>query len=474
MNSLYASLSLILAEVILFLLVVCGALIFIKIKEQRKDKKALLALTEKIKESEDDRLNVLSIKLKETHDLDSDALTAAAKAIRDTEVEFYITMMNIYADRDSEALMGLDKNIAALTESKAKLGAIAATSQTPASIETDGAALDELKNENSRLQLELTASQTINERLEKELDASKKEMRETVAEFISAFSGGRDAAEEQLAKKEQDIAARKAEQQDEPTATIDEEPSTNIDEAEAPVIAEEAPAETAEETPAPEELAGAAKTEITEPSDNDEAALPIIEEPEAEEENNPFLSIDEDAIPGNTDDSSDNTIIHAVDESDPENNLDIDLGLEIDPTSPPSAAVTAAAATENADTPAVDDIDALLAANANDAPASAAKPAEAKSADEDLTPDDIDALIAASENETPAEITSENEKAAAEENVDTDDIDKLLSANSSSETPTPEEELDISADDIDAILDDIDMTSVNAVPSDKKKVEKAS
>jgi len=468
MNSLYASLSLIFAEIILFLIVVCGALIFIKVKEQRKDKKALLTLTEKIKASEDDRLNVLSIKLKEAHDLDSDALAAAAKTIRDTEIEFYITMMNIYANRDSEALMGLDKNIAALTESNAKLGAIAATSQTPASSVAGGAALDELKNDNSRLQHELAASQKINDHLEKELDTAKKEMRETVAEFISAFSGGRDAAEEKLAKKEQDIAASEAEkhdkQPDEPTAIIDKEPATNIDESDAPIAAEEAP----EETPPPAELT--ATDETSETVNNDEVAPAVIEEPNTEEENNPFLSIDEDAILDNTDDSSNDEIDHAIDEND----LDTDLDLEIDPTAPPSTTDTEVAATENADTPAVDDIDALLAANTNDAPVSAAEPAETKSADEDFNPDDIDALIAASENETPAAVASENGKAVAEENVDTDDIDNLLSANSSAETATPEEDLDISTDDIDAILDDIDMTSVSAVPSDKKEVEKAS
>ena len=463
MNSLYASLSLILAEVILFLLVVCGALIFIKIKEQRKDKKALLALTEKIKESEEDRLNVLSIKLKETHDLDSDALTAAAKAIRDTEIEFYISMMNIYADRDSEALMGLDKNIAALTESNTKLGTITVTSQTPTSSEAGGPALDELKNENTRLQSELTASQTIIERLENELEASKKEMRETVAEFISAFSGGRDAAEEQLAKKEQDIAARKAEQQDEPTETIGEEPATNIDETEIPVAAEEEPTEPAEETPAPEELAAAAETETTEQADNDEAAPAMVEELEAEEEINPFLSIDENAVPGNTDD-----------ESDPGSDLDIDLDLDIDPAPQPAAVVAEEAATENSDTPDVDDIDALLAANTSDAPASTAEPAETKSDEEDFDPDDIDALLAATANETPAEIAPEREKVAEEKSVDTDDTDNLLAANSATETATPEEALDINADDIDAILDDIDMTSVSAVSSDKKEVEKAS
>jgi len=464
MNSLYASLSLILAEIILFLLVVCGALIFIKIKEQRKDKKALLALTDKIKESEEDRLNVLSIKLKETHDLDSDALAAAAKTIRDREIEFYITMMNIYADRDSEALMELDKNIAALTESNANLGAIAVTSQTAASSVAGGAALDELKNDNSRLQHELAASQKINDHLEKELDMAKKEMRETVAEFISAFSGGRDAAEEKLAKKEQDIAASEAEQQDKLTAIIDEEPSTNIDEAEAPIVAEETP----EETPPPAELTAADET--IETVNNDGVAPTIIEEANTEEANNPFLSIDEDAIPSNTDVSPNDAIGHAVDEND----LDTDLGLEIDPTPHPSAAASKEEVIENLETPTIDDIDALLAASTSDAPASAAEPAETKSADEDFDPDDIDALIAISENETPAAVASENETAVAEENVDTDDIDNLLSANSSAETATPEEDFDISADDIDAILDDIDMTSVSAVPSDKKEVEKAS
>jgi len=427
MNSLYASLSLILAEVILFLLVVCGALIFLKVKEKRKDKKALLQLTEKIKEGEEDRLNVLSIKLKETHDLDSDALNAAAKEIHNIEIALYITMMNIYAERDSEALKKLEKNIAALTESSAKLGTITVENSSPATTEVNNEELNKLKNENSRLQHELTTSQQINERLEKELDTSKKEMRETVAEFISAFSGGRDAAEEKLAEKEKNNEVSQAAQQADTPALSDENPIA-IDEASANI----------EKTATAGEPPGASDKAL-ELAGNNETASPTMDEPEAaEEDNNPFLSIDEKTIANNDDKSSDNTVDHAMGESD----LDTDLGLDINPSSQPPEDNAKAETVETSDTPAVDDIDALLTANADSPPAAVP---EVKGADENFEPDDIDSLLAAN--------TATDKKTAAS---------------------ATDKESDISADDIDAILEDIDLTTASVVPSDNKEVEKAS
>ncbi len=431
MNSLYASLSLILAEVTLFLLVVCSALIFLKIKEQRKDKKALLTLTEKIKENEEERLNVLSIKLKETHELDSDALSATAKKILGTEIELYITMMNIYADRDSEALKNLDKNIAALTESNTKLSTINIDSRSPTTDITNNAAFNELKNENSRLQHELTATQKTNDRLEKELDTAKKEMRETVTEFISAFSGGRDAAEEILAKKEKkNFEARETASKlpDESPTTRGEKPIENSNHAEKPEINKALPAN--------------------------------VEEAKEGEENNPFLSIDSNAIANNDTESARASVDHATDESD----LDIDLGLNIDPTPQSSTEMS-----DKTDAPAADDIDTLLATNTNDTPSTP----ETKSSDEALDPDDIDALLAASVNDAPDTPASDTKKDITEKAVETGDIDALLTANTStkepSQIPSSEEEFNI-----DAILEDIDITTASAVPNNKKEVEKAS
>jgi len=489
MNSLYASLSLILAEVILFLLITCGTLIVLKVKEQRKDKKALLALTEKIKENEEDRLNVLSIKLKESHELDSDALSAAAKQIRDTEIEFYITMMNIYADRDSEALKNLDKNIAALTESNTKLGTISIDSSATVTNAPPEEELNTLKNENSHLQHELSTSQQINERLEKELDTAKKEMRETVAEFVSAFNGGRDAAEEKLAKKEKENAEAKAKAQEEASELPNEPPATTINVANhAEELAVKAPADevstpvdkTIDETP------DIPESNDTAPTDKDETK---------EVAGNPFLSIDSDAIASNDTESPESSVDHTTDEND----LDTDLNLNIDPTPQPSIEMS-----DKTDAPAVDDIDAVLAANTDDTPPTSetkgsdkelnpadidtllatstdeapADTSNAKGSDEDFDPDDIDALLAASADEASEKSASDADKDSIEKAVDTDDIDALLTANTAtkepSQAPSSEEALNIDADDIDAILEDIDITTASPVPNDKKEVETAS
>lgn len=464
MNSLYASLSLIFAEIILLLLVVCGTLVFLKVKEQRKDKKALLALTEKIKESKEERLNVLSIKLKETHDLDSDALSAAAKKIRDIEIEFYITMMNIYADRDSEALKTLDKNIVALTESSTRLGTISIDNSSPATTVTNG---EELKNENTRLQYELNTSQQLNNRLEKELDTAKKEMRETVSEFISAFSGGRNVTTEKIAEKENSNATSEEIQQDQPPVFSDDTPikteelPADIDNTEASTeMADEAVITTIEdstdETPV--------LTENTEP-----AAPTSIDEPDADaDDNNPFFSIDENAIPGSDAEPAGSTIDRATDKSD----LEIDPGLDTDSSSSPPEGN---AKTETTDTPAVDDIDALLVANSN-TPATA--PTEVKNTDKNFDPDDIDALLAAAADSETAEPASDANKTTEEKKIAPDDIDALLATNTASDektvAPATEKELDVSVDDIDAILEDIDLTTASAIPSDNREVEKAS
>ncbi len=456
MNSLYASLSLILAEVILFLLVACGTLIFLKVKEQRKDKKALLALTEKIKESKEERLNVLSIKLKESHDLDSDVLNATAKKIRDTEIELYITMMNIYANRDSEALKKLDENIAAFTESNTKLGTLSIDNNTPAAGTTNNEEFNELKNEHARLQHELFTTQQINERLEKELDMAKKEMRETVAEFISAFNGGRDAAEEKLAQIEKVNEAKQATQQDEAPVLLND----------TPIKKEELPLETdnaltsAERTDEPAVAAAEATTDES----------PLLTENDGAADNNPFLSIDENAIPNSDAESADSTIDRATDDSE----LDIDPQLNTGsspttPTQPPKDN----AKTKTTDAPAVDDIDALLAANSDD---TETVPTEVKSTDENFNPDDIDALLVTAI--TDSETAVDANKVTAEKGVAPDDIDALLATNTTTDEKTAslttEEPLDVSADDIGAILEDIDLTTASALPSDNKEVEKAS
>ncbi len=122
MNSVFAAISIILAEVSLILLIISGTLIFFKLRDHRRDKATLALLTEKLKAGEEERLNVLSVKLQETQGIEGDALNAAAKEIYNKEIDFYITMMTIYAKRERNTLEEINHKVAALAESYAKLG----------------------------------------------------------------------------------------------------------------------------------------------------------------------------------------------------------------------------------------------------------------------------------------------------------------------------------------------------------------
>ncbi len=429
MNSLYASLSIIFAEISLILLVICGTLIFFKLRDQRKDKAALTLLTEKLKAGEEERLNVLSIKLQETQGLEGDALTETAKEIHNKEIDFYITTMTIYANRDSDALEDINQKITALAESYAKLGSKnTENSSTPTSDEPNEEIVT-LKNEHTRLQQELDATEKVNERLEIELKSAKQEMRETVAEFVSAFSGGRDAAEEKIAQQQQ-------------LRTHDSSQKTATEEESTPEIENTTKVE---EPLASDNEALATDDSITEIASKEESNSTeensVPEQPEGD--NNPFLSIDE--ADGN------DTIESVIDRTMDDTELNIDLGLGLDeklPEPPKMEDISPAPeplTVNNTENLADDDIDAILAASANDDPKPPAT-SEVTNTEEDLDIDDINAILATSSDENQNEPGTVTEKSDADE--------------------------EINADDIDAILNDIDFSTVNAMPNKKKEAEK--
>ncbi len=436
MNSLYASLSIILAEIILLLLMVCGTLIFLKLRAQRHDKKALAQLTEKLQSSKEERLNSIAIKLKESSNLEGEALNTTAQEIFQKEIEFYIATMNTYAKRDATALAGLDQKISALSNTYFKSAAINTTS-------SDNSTSEAL----TKLQSELATALKVNERIEQELADSKKEMRETVAEFISAFSGGRAAAEEKIAQRL--------------NAPTQAEESANAPGEDA---ATETPAVDTGSTITPDEAKSSSDEVVTPeiatktPTSKETADSQAVKNTTEVDENNPFLNIDE---VGATEAGS-ATTESEVDNTEELTELDIDLGLD-----------TATTTKSKTDELAADDIDALLTASTNNE-AKAAIDTPEKASDDDFNPDDIDALLAASSDDKPAVETPGAEKTATDKDIDTDDIDALLAATTADEPTAPktEETPDIGADDIDAILEDIDLSAASALPSEKKEVEK--
>lgn len=360
MISLYASLSIILAEVSLLLLVICGTLVFLKLREQRKDKKALVQLTEQLKNDEENRLGVLSIKLQETQQLEGDALAAAAKEIHKKEIDFYIATMKIYASRNSSALQGLYLKIAELTESYAKLGTIG--SKNCSAPPTESAANpSEFQNENIRLNLALESAQKNNDHLKKELDGAKNEMRETVAEFVSAFSGGRDAANEKIAKMEQEKGAKQL---------AEAEPSDAANETAAAIESAINSMPETEIVPLPEKEITATDNGTTEAASTNEDKNRAEDTEPSEPVNNIDSSGDDNKV------TTKNTI-DRVDES---------------PPSPEDRPSTELLMGDAADLSG-DDIDAILAATTDGGQAQSTATTDNSSSEKNVDSDDIDALL---------------------------------------------------------------------------------
>jgi len=422
MHSVFAAISIILAEVSLILLLISSALIFFKIRGQRKDKAALTLLTEKIKTGEEERLNVLSIKLQESQDIKGDALTAAAKETYSKEIDFYITMMTIYAKRESDALGEIHQKVALLAESYAKLGS---QQSTVSPVDTSNEANQELTAltaENAELKNKINVSEALNERLEKELEATKKEMRETEAEFLSAFSGGHDAAEALITKKQQ-----QRNDANENKTTTDNQPSNALDDA---LEVDQASATTEEKSPDTDSTD--TQTSVTgEDSNTAESS-----EPETlEEESNPFLSIDD--IDDDEAKATDNLIDSAM--SDDDLHIDIDIAQNQDQPVPKSES----AAIENTTPPAEP---------------STASAAEISAADDSVIED-----TKAHEDETSASDTDARkvEPELKDDDINIDDI--LAAADEAQNIPdntkvTPSADPEINDDDIDAILNDIDFS----------------
>ncbi len=387
MNSVFAAISIILAEVSLILLIISGTLIFFKLRDHRRDKATLALLTEKLKAGEEERLNVLSVKLQETQGIEGDALNAAAKEIYNKEIDFYITMMTIYAKRERNTLEEINQKVATLAESYAKLGNKPTEDSSDTNNEEANQEIITLTAENSRLQQELSTSQALNESLEKELAAVKKEGHETEAEFVSAFSGGRDAAEALIAKQKQ-------------KRNTDDSPTDALDEA---LEVEQAPA-TADDSDAQADVTG-------EDSNTTEPPAPEI----PEDESNPFLSIDD------TDESvaSDNLIDLAMSDDD----LEIDTSQEQDeqPSSPSQ---------EKEDTPPAPETTAAEKLPPDDATPndnqSSATNAEEAEVEQPLERDDIDDILAAATDDAKKSPDNTKEPTDTDIDISDDDIDAIL------------------------------------------------
>jgi len=183
MNSFYPAATIILAEICIALLVLSGIMIFMSIRNKRRNQAALSQLTEKLKQNENDRLSSLKTTLKDIYHYADDKIDELAAGIIKTEIIFYQGLMDILSSRNGASVENFDEKINPIIDAYRNLAP-----QTNPSADGDNATVAQ-DSDSAALKSELHQLKAENDKLSNELNTIKGEINETNAEFTRAFTG---------------------------------------------------------------------------------------------------------------------------------------------------------------------------------------------------------------------------------------------------------------------------------------------
>jgi hypothetical protein len=164
-----------LIEAYVILLIGVGSWFYFASKKKKNDRNAALKLVEQIKQQSEARLSSTGAFLKEKYSLEGPKLKKAIALIDKSEKHFFQKVIDIYLNRDAEALSSLDAEVAALIDIYKSL--------TPA--------MPAAKNESEKDQ-QIELLQAANAQLTDELAITNKTMSDMIAEFGNMFGGGSD------------------------------------------------------------------------------------------------------------------------------------------------------------------------------------------------------------------------------------------------------------------------------------------
>jgi len=183
MNNFYPAATIILSEICVALLVLSGIMIFVMLRNKRRNRTALSHLTDKVRQNESERLTSLKTMLKEIYHYADDKIDESAAGIINTEMAFYQGLMDTFSSRDGASLEKFDQKIDSILDAYRNLVPQSIpTSDGNDSVATHNSASDTLKDDMAHLTEQ-------NEKLANELNAIKAAMEETNAEFTRAFAG---------------------------------------------------------------------------------------------------------------------------------------------------------------------------------------------------------------------------------------------------------------------------------------------
>jgi hypothetical protein len=175
-----------LIEAYVILLIGVGSWFYFVSKKKKNDRNAALKLVDQIKHQSEARLSSTRAFLKDKYSLEGPKLKKAIALIDKSEKHFFQKVIDIYLNRDAEALSSLDAEVAALIDTYKSL--------TPA-----------IKNESEKDQ-QIELLQAANAQLTDELAITNKTMSDMIAEFGNMFGGGSDNELQQTEVVEKVIA----------------------------------------------------------------------------------------------------------------------------------------------------------------------------------------------------------------------------------------------------------------------------
>ena len=168
-------------------LLICGAsALVLYLRTQRRARKALEALTAKVRASRGERVNRARRILREKLRLADNKSEEIANTVINTENALYKAILTLYARRDNDALVVLDGPVQRLVD--AYYGLIESNSNALA---------DAVRRADADAQ-QLAKLEAKNKLLEDDVKRLKREMKVTVNEYASSFGGGREGAERVL------------------------------------------------------------------------------------------------------------------------------------------------------------------------------------------------------------------------------------------------------------------------------------
>ncbi len=179
-------------ELLVILTIILLLWLFITIKRHHRDKGAVRKLVDQVMHQSATRQQETNSFLHDKYRFEGDQLNEAVMAIDKAEKKFIQRFINIYLQRDAEALSSMDAAMAELIDSYKNLSPIMPDPETIESLDK----VEEVKEQAAR-QVEEARQET--ERLTEELSITKKTMSDMIGEFGNMFGGG---ADHELAKHE--------------------------------------------------------------------------------------------------------------------------------------------------------------------------------------------------------------------------------------------------------------------------------